>query len=66
MTYPELKKEVEAGKLRYTHTGSRRGYVSRKGDPVVEPYKGKFGTGFVALSPRWDTTQYVNVEYFVR
>ena len=50
---------------RYHHTGSRRGYESRKGNGHVEKYSGKFGTGYVVISPRWDTTRYVNVEYYL-
>lgn len=49
------------------HIASQRGYLSRK-DPrdIVEPYKGRFGTGYKVLSPRWDTTQYVKVEYWTK
>lgn len=49
----------------YHHTGSRRGYVSRKCDGVVEEYDGRFGKGYIIVMPRWDTTSYVNVEYFI-
>lgn len=47
------------------HIASRRGYVSRKTSGRLEPYSGKFGRGYVAITPRWDTTQYVNVAYYV-
>lgn len=52
--------------LRFHHIGSRRGYESRKGEGHVEEYKGKFGEGYVIITPRRDTTQYVNVEYYVK
>lgn len=47
------------------HTASRRGYVSRKTSGRLEPYSGKFGRGYVAITPRRDTTQYVNIAYYI-
>ena len=47
------------------HIASRRGYVSRKGDGIVEPYSGKFGKGYILVTPRFDTTQYVYVSYYI-
>lgn len=47
------------------HIASRRGYVSRKSDGIVEHYTGKFGNGYVLVTPRFDTTQYVNVSYYI-
>lgn len=50
----------------YHHSATRRGYVSRKVlDPEAEPYSGRFGRGYVVRLPRWDTTQYVTVDYYV-
>lgn len=51
--------------LKYHHTGSRRGYESRKGDGHVERYNGRIGTGYIIITPRWDTNQYVNVQYYI-
>ena len=48
------------------HTGSRRGYESRKSEGHIESYKGRFGEGYIIISPRYDTTQYVNVEYYIK
>lgn len=42
------------------HTASRRGYESRK------PVNGCYGEGYIWVSPRWDTTSYVNITYFVK
>ena len=50
---------------KYHHTGSRRGYESRKGEGHVEKYSGRFGEGYIIVKPRYDTTQYVNVEYYI-
>ena len=64
-TPAELDTLVANGAVREVRTGSRRGYTSRKGNGYVEAYSGKFGTGFARISPRWDTTQYVYVTYYV-
>ena len=47
------------------HTALRRGYISRKTEGRVETYAGKFGKGYVILTPRYDTTQYINVAYYI-
>lgn len=48
------------------HTESRCGFISRKkGGEKVKPYVGIFGKGFIIVSPRWDTTQYVNMSYWI-
>lgn len=52
--------------LYYHHTGSRRGYESRRGNGHVEAYNGRFGEGYAIIAPRWDTTMYVNVHYFIK
>lgn len=51
--------------MKLHHIGSRRGYESRKGEGHVEQYNGRFGEGYIIVTPRWDTTQYVNVEYYI-
>lgn len=48
------------------HTGSRRGYESRKGEGRIEEYNGKFGNGYIHIQPRFDTTQYVYVTYYIK
>lgn len=63
MTIEELKNNPE---YMEHHTASRRGYVSRKSDGRIEPYDGKFGKGYVILSPRWDTSQYVWITYYIK
>lgn len=51
--------------MRLHHTASRRGYISRKTEGRVEAYDGRFGKGYIVATPRWDTTQYVNIEYYI-
>lgn len=60
MTYENLESTY-----RIHHIASRRGYESRKGEGHAEPYTGRFGTGYIWVSPRYDTTQYVTITYFV-
>lgn len=51
--------------IKLHHIASRRGYISRKSAGKVESYKGKFGEGYIILRPRWDTTNYIYVEYHI-
>lgn len=62
MTINEIKRN--ANYIEH-HTASRRGYVSRKSEGVIESYTGKFGKGYAVITPRWDSTQYVYVTYYV-
>ncbi|MCR4718786.1 MAG: hypothetical protein K5768_04065 [Firmicutes bacterium] len=52
--------------FKFHHTGNRRGYISRKIGGFIEEYEGKFGKGFALILPRYDTTNYVNVEYWIK
>lgn len=63
MTYNEL---INNDNYYNHHTASEMGYVSRRREPEVHPYRGRFGEGYKVLSPRWDTTQYVYVTYYIR
>lgn len=66
MTIAMLNSKVAAGELIAHHTASRRGYASRKApEGRVESYSGKFGRGYVRVLPRWDSTRYVTIEYYV-
>jgi hypothetical protein len=57
-------KEIE-NTMKLHHIASRRGYISRKSAGEVESYKGKFGEGYIILRPRFDTTNYIYVEYYI-
>ena len=48
------------------HEASMRGYISRKWDAGICEYSGRFGEGYLLVYPRWDTTNYVYVEYWVK
>ncbi len=47
------------------HSAHRKGYESRRGNGHVERYAGKFGKGFVLVTPNWDSTRYVNITYYI-
>ena len=49
----------------YHHTAAAKGYISRKLDEVIKPYNGRFGRGYKVCKPRWDTTNYYTVEYWI-
>ena len=59
--YNELKRLG----FRFDHGATGIGYVSRKIDYKIIPYVGRFGIGVIVLFPRYDTTQYVNIEYHI-
>lgn len=65
MTTVELRALIAEGKVKEHHKASRRGYVSRKSEGYVESYKGVFGTGYILVTPRFDTTRYVDITYFI-
>jgi hypothetical protein len=65
-TITEIENMVKCGKLKEHHTASARGYISRKSAGVVSKYSGKYGTGYTIGRPRYDTTQYVYLTYYVK
>lgn len=54
------------GNYKLHHRATRRGYVSRRSCPRVEQYSGKFGTGYIVRFPRYDTSRYHTVEYYIK
>lgn len=61
------KKWLEKHNYVKHHTAACRGYVSRKDDSyIMEPYSGRFGDGYKVFTPRYDTTQYCWVTYYVK
>ena len=51
--------------FRFDHGATERGYISRKIDYKICPYIGRFGIGVKVIFPRYDSTQYVNIEYHI-
>ena len=63
MEYYDLINNAE---YKLHHRATRRGYVSRRSRPGVEQYSGKFGTGYIVRFPRYDTSRYHTVEYYIK
>ena len=59
--YNELKRLG----FRFDHGATERGYISRNIDYKIIPYVGRFGIGVKVIFPRYDSTQYVNIEYHI-
>lgn len=62
MTIQEL---INNPNYKLHHTSSRRGYLSRKSQGRVYEYNGRFGKGYILETPRFDTTQYTYISYFI-
>lgn len=58
--------QIEALGYKKRHTSAARGYISRRTGAFLMSYKGRFGEGYKLLSPRWDTTRYIYVTYFIK
>jgi len=65
MTIEKLNEMVKNGSLKQLHTSTKRGYVSRKSNGIVQYYKGKFGNGFILLSPNYNSTQLCFITYYI-
>lgn len=48
------------------HTAAAKGYISRKVTEELEEYTGKYGTGYKVHRPRFDTTNYHYVDYYIK
>ena len=60
--YNELKRLG----FRFDHGATERGYISRNTDYKIIPYVGRFGIGVKVIFPRYDSTRYVNIEYYIK
>ena len=63
MTIEQLTNNPE---YKLHHTASRKGYESRRGSGHIEEYDGRYGTGYIHIQPRYDTTRFVRVTYYIR
>lgn len=61
-----LRDQIADGTLKYHHTASRRGYIDRgEVEPGIEAYQGRFGRGAIVSSARFDTTQFIDIVYYI-
>ena len=72
MVYSELESMYKSlallhvmGYIEYKHTAARKGYESRKTCGHLEHYRGKYGTGYIHVKPRWDKQKMVYVTYYI-
>lgn len=65
----DIQKAVERGDLIRGHTSYSKQYISRNLEPKdypIEPYKGRFGTGYKVYQPNWDSSTYCLVTYYLK
>lgn len=49
------------------HTATANGYISRRSDTCrVEPYSGRFGTGYKVYHANFGSTRYCFVSYWIQ
>lgn len=61
----ERYRTINGQRCELHHTAVAKGYISRRvGEQIVE-YAGKFGKGYKVCKPRWDTTNFYYVEYWI-
>jgi hypothetical protein len=65
MNTKDIDAKVRAGEVREHHTSYIRQYVSRKRGAYVKQYAGRFGRGYVVLSPNWNSTWYSYITYYI-
>lgn len=67
MTRNELENMIKQGIIKQSHTSFIKYYVSRKIEnlPQPQPYKGKFGKGFIVLNPCYKSTRYSYITYYI-
>lgn len=65
LSIEEIERMEENGTLVYHHTAYFRGYVYRTIGAYAEPYKGRFGEGYVVRSPNYHSTTYSYISYYV-
>lgn len=53
-------------KARYHHTALTRGYVSvKETNGIIEPYKGKFGKGYVVKRHNPNSKFFCYIDYYI-
>jgi len=56
--------EVEK-KCAFHHSAYFKGYISRLTNGRIEPYQGRYGSGYKIYKPCWNSTWYSVVEYWI-
>lgn len=58
-------KELEKQGYKEHHTAYTRDYMSRKANPRIEKYEGKFGKGLKVHTPAYNTNNYHYITYMI-
>lgn len=61
----ERYRTINGQRYELHHTATAKGYISRKVVEELEEYTGKYGKGYRVHRPRFDTTNYHYVNYYV-
>ena len=66
--YDAFRVQKALKKMHYKmhHIAAMRGYISRKWIAGICEYSGRFGDGYLLIYPRYDTTNYVYAEYWIK
>jgi len=65
MTHEDLKAAIARGALVKHHVAYAKGYYSRRAEPTVSAYKGRYGAGYIVDSAAYNTTRYHLVTYYI-
>ena len=63
--YSTIINQMTANHYRHVKTSWARGYISRRGAPIIKPYSGRYGIGYTVETPSWQSTQYHRIAYFI-
>lgn len=61
----KVQMELEKNHYYYHHTSLTRGYIPKKYAAIVEPYKGRFGEGYILHWPNSGSNQYHEISYYI-
>ena len=61
----ERYKIINGKRYELHHTAAAVGYISRTLTEKLEEYNGRYGKGYKVHRPRFDTTNYHYVDYYI-
>lgn len=64
LTFAQLERAIELGKIRRLHTAMAKGYIKR-GKPEIRSYRGKFGEGVTVHENGSKSNSYHDITYYI-
>ena len=64
LTFAQLERAIELGKIRRLHTAMARGYI-KSGKPEIRSYRGKFGEGVTVHENSSKSNSYHDITYYI-